>query len=92
MTEHHIIGIENLYGENTICKIMSMFSCIMVDQLGQYVLILIIELVVNKLMLLLPLRSVPGLPPAPKATPQPPAVSARETELQVLFLTAVCFI
>ncbi|XP_058268435.1 bifunctional 3'-5' exonuclease/ATP-dependent helicase WRN isoform X2 [Hemibagrus wyckioides] len=27
-------------------------------------------------------RSVPGLQPAPKATPQPPAVSAREMELQ----------
>ncbi|XP_017344220.1 bifunctional 3'-5' exonuclease/ATP-dependent helicase WRN isoform X1 [Ictalurus punctatus] len=27
-------------------------------------------------------RSDPGLSPAPKATPQPPAVSARETELQ----------
>lgn len=50
-----------------------------------HVLILTFELVVQKLMFLLPLRSDPGLSPAPKATPQPPAVSARETELQVLF-------
>lgn len=55
-------------------------------RLGQYVLILIIELVIQKLTLLFPLRSVPGLPPAPKATHQPPAVSAREMELQVLFV------
>lgn len=52
----------------------------------QYVLIWIIEVIVQRLMLLLALRSVPGLSPATKTTPQPPAVSAREMELQVLLL------